>query len=507
LKRRHNPSRGTLVVLDVVQESRAPHPAQAKVRTKGVPIFQFNKQRSKMMKPLTTATIGLFAIHCWASAIQAPEIPQPTIPERTFKITDYGAVPDARTLNTAAVTKAISACQAAGGGKVVVPPGEFLSGPLEFVSGMALHLEKGAVLRFSDDFALYDKEDATKKADRKTDDDDDDGGSKAKAPIIGRDLTDIAITGEGTIDGNGRAWWAHSGKKAKFFGGDSKQPARSRPDMIQFIHCKRVLLEGVTICNAPQFHIVPHYCDGVTCRGLKIIAPENSPNTDGIDPSNSRNVLITRCLIDNGDDNISFKSRRDGDKITSPTENVYVTDCTFLHGHGVSVGSRVWPGIRNIVVDHCTFDGTHIGIRVKSARGRGGVMENITYSNIKMKNVGTALTINMYYFDRNEGAQPVTAETPIVRNIRVQNVSVSGAQTAGDITGLPEMPVSDIVLKNVDISAETGMRIQDAKDVQLENVKIKAATGKALTIANALVKGAEGFGDTTPDASEKKKKK
>ncbi len=438
-----------------------------------------------------------------AKRAEIPDIPLPTIPGRTFAITDYGAVADGQTLNTAAIAKAIAACKAAGGGRIVVPAGEFLSGPIEFVSQMALHLEKGAVLRFSDNPALYGrgKSESSGKGTG-----DDDVASNKRAPIDGNDLTDIAITGFGTLDGNGKAWWAHSDKATRF-GGDKNGPKWSRPDMIRFTNCKRVLLENVTICNAPQFHVVPHYCDGVICRDLKIIAPANSPNTDGIDPSNSRNVLITRCLIDTGDDNVSFKSRRDKDnKNTLPTENVYVTNCTFLNGHGVSVGSRVWSGIRNIVVDNCTFNGTKNGIRVKSERGRGGLMENITYANIQMTNVGTAITINMYYSGRTGGVQPVTPETPIVRHVSIRNISVTGAKAAGDITGLPEMPVSDIVLENVDIAAETGMRVSDAKDVEFRNVKIKAGTGKPLTVESATVKGAEGFGDTTPEGNKKKNK-
>lgn len=451
-------------------------------------------------------TLSLVTFSCLASAVRVPEIPLPLIPQRDFKITDFGAVADGTTLNTAAIAKTIAACKAAGGGRVVVPVGQFYTGSIEFVSKMALHLEKNAVLRFSDDPAIYGRS----KSAARPDDDEGAGGSSAgeKAPIDGKDLNDIAITGLGTLDGNGKAWWAHSGKKSALWGGDKNGPQWSRPDMIRFNNSQRVLFENVTICNSPQFHIVPHYCDGVTCRDLKIIAPANSPNTDGIDPSNSRNVLITRCLIDNGDDNVSFKSRQDKNKQnTLPTENVYVTDCTFLHGHGVSVGSRVWSGIRNIVVDNCTFDGGDNAIRIKSARGRGGLMEDITYSNIKMKNVRTALTINMYYFDRSEGAQPVTSETPIVRNVRIQNVTVANAQKTGDITGLPEMPVSDIVLDNVNISAETGLAIKDAKGIELRNVKIKVLTGKPLTLEQAAVKGAEPFGDTTPAAPEKKKKK
>jgi polygalacturonase len=436
----------------------------------------------------------LFATVCLASALQVPDIPLPEIPSHTFKITDYGAVADGKTLNTEAFVKAIAACNAAGGGKVIVPAGEFLSGPFEFVSKMALHLEKGAVLRFSDDVALYKVPGIKERPNEGTD-----GVSATlRASITGKSLTDIAITGQGTIDGNGKAWWPRSGKKA-WVGDKPLSAPLPRTDLIQFANCKRVLIENVTICNAPQFHVVPHYCDGVICRDLKILAPANSPNTDGIDPTNSRNVLITRCLIDVGDDNISLKARRDAnDKITVPTENIYVTDCTFLNGHGVSVGSRVWSGIRNIFVDNCTFDGTDNGIRIKSSRTRGGLIKNINYSNITMKNVGTALSINMYYFDRTEGAQPITAETPIVRNVRIQNISVTGAKSAGNITGLPEMPVSDVVLENVDIAAQTGMRIKYAKSVELKQVKIKAGMGKPLTIESASVKGAEGFGDTTP---------
>lgn len=450
-----------------------------------------------MKKMLTVAVTAGFCGIGLAASLVLPAIPLPTIPDRVFKITDYGAVADGKTLNTEALRKAVAACRAAGGGKVVVPAGEFIAGPFEFASNMELRLEKNAVLRFSDRLELYGAQPTAS-----SDPDD----AKLKAPITGAGLVNIAITGAGVIDGNGKAWWARSGKKAWANGAGGEM--LPRPNLIEFTRCTNVLFEEVTVCNSPQFHIVPHYCDGVTCRDLKIVAPSNSPNTDGIDPSNSRNVLITRCVIDDGDDNISFKARRDANnKNTVPTENVYVTDCTFLHGHGVSVGSRVWSGIRNIVVDNCTFEGTAIGIRIKSARGRGGLMENITYSNIKMKDVGTAVTINMYYFDRLEGAQPVTPETPIVRNVKLQNISVAGARTAGDITGLPEMPVTDIKLENADIAAETGMRIRDAREVEFKAVKIKAGTGKPLTVEKATVRGIENFGDTTPDAVKSKRKR
>lgn len=444
------------------------------------------KPKPSSLSYFTVSAVLALALAPGEAAIRIPDIPLPTIPSREFNVIAYGAAADGKTLNTAAFAKAIAACKAAGGGQVIVPAGEFLSGPIEFVSKMELRLEKGAVLRFSDDPSLYN----APNQQRPSAEDDAAELLRIKTPIAGADLSDIAITGQGAIDGNGKSWWVRGVTKFRANGKPAEQPL-PRPNLIQFLRCQRILIEGVTISDSPQFHIVPHHCRDVVIRGVVIRAPGLSPNTDGVDPSNSSNVWITRCLIDVGDDNVSFKSYRDEhNRPSGPTQNVYVTDCTFLHGHGVSVGSRVWSGVRNIVVDNCTFDGGDNAIRIKSSRTRGGVVENIVYSNIKMKNVGTAISINLYYFDRGAptGPQPVTPETPVVRNVRISNVQIVGAKKAGDIVGLPEMPVSGVLLENVDLSAVTGLIVKDARDLEFKNVNVKVTSGKAVSVENAAIK-------------------
>ena len=240
--------------------------------------------------------------------------------------------------------------------------------------------------------------------------------------------------------------------------------------------------------DSPQFHLVPQRCHDVTIEDVNIAAPADSPNTDAIDPSSSRNVVIRHCVIDVGDDNIAFKSNPN----EGPTEDVLVTDCTFRHGHGASVGSNIGGGIRNIDVQDCTFEGTDNGIRIKSARDRGGLVENIVYRNLTMKNVGVAITINLFYFDKagqkERKPQPVSPTTPIVRGVRISNITVEGAKTAGDIIGLPEMPIENVLLDNVRINANVGMTVQDAKNVTFRDVEIVPQKGMALTIVNAVVK-------------------
>jgi polygalacturonase len=226
----------------------------------------------------------------------------------------------------------------------------------------------------------------------------------------------------------------------------------------------------------------------VTIENVTIIAPADSPNTDGIDPSSSRWVLIRHCTIDVGDDNVAFKSNPG----EGPTENVLVTDCVFKHGHGASVGSNIGGGIRNIVVQNCSFDGGDNGIRIKSARDRGGLVENVTYRHITMKNVGVAITLNLFYFDKaaqqERKSAAVTSTTPVIRGIRITDVTVEGAKTAGDIVGLPEMPIDNVILENVRVNANTGMTIQDAKNVSMRNVRIVPQKGEPLKVVSAEVK-------------------
>jgi polygalacturonase len=422
-----------------------------------------------------------------------PELP--VIPQNKIQITDFGAVGDGQTLNTEAFRKAIAACRAARGCEVQVPPGVFVSGPIELTSRMALVLAKGATIRGSERFSDYDNTEP-----KSTESDGQQNVfTRSKAPslplIRAGNLTDVAILGEGTIDGAGLSWWQRFRAERAAGAPQQGQPSRPgqpvatpRPRMVWFVGCNRVLIKGVTLKDAPQFHLVPYLTHEVTIEDVKIFAPADSPNTDGIDPTGSRNVLIRHCLIDVGDDNVSFKSNPKEE----PLENVLVTDCTFKHGHGASVGSNIGGGIRNITVQNCTFENTDNGIRIKSTRDRGSVVENITYRDLILKNVGVAITINLFYFDR-EGeqerkAKPVGPTTPIVRNVRIINVTVDGAKTAGEIIGLPEMPVTGVLLDHVRIKSKTGMKFQDAKSVELRDVQITPQTGEPLTIRDAEVK-------------------
>jgi polygalacturonase len=406
----------------------------------------------------------------------------PVIPQRRFVLTDFGAVGDGKTLNTDAFRKAVEACRKAGGGELVVPAGTFVTGPFELTDHMALVLEKGATVRGSENFKDYESKDSK--------------GKTSALPLVGgKNLTDVEIRGEGTIDGAGLVWWQRfrqeraAGVPQQGQPRAEGQPAESpRPKLVVLTGCARVRVRGVTLKDSPQFHLVPNRCHDVTIEDVKVIAPADSPNTDGIDPTGSRDVLIRRCLIDVGDDNVSFKSNPN----EGATENVLVTDCTFRHGHGASVGSNIGGGIRNVTVEHCTFEGTDNGVRIKSARDRGGVVEHITYRDLTMKNVKVAVTINLFYFDKagQKERKPaaVNAATPVVRDVRIVNVTVEGANTAGEIIGLPEMPVAGVLLEGVRIKAKTGMTVQDAKAVELRDVQITPQKGEPLTVREAEVK-------------------
>lgn len=402
-------------------------------------------------------------------------VARPTIPDKTFTITDFGAVGDGKTLNTDAFRNAVAACAKAGGGTVIVPSGTFLTGPFSLDSNLDLRLGAGSTILFSD-----------KPADLKLTE------SGFENDISAEDCHDVAITGSGTIDGNGRYFWLN-------FVGPKNDPYDDpwmphRPRLIALNNCTRVLVQGVTLTNSPMFHLVPSRCRDVTIDGIRIVSPANSPNTDGIDPSGV-NFLITGCTIDTGDDCIAVKggSRYDPDR--PAVENFLITGCTFLHGHGMSIGSETNGGVRNIVVRDCTFNGTEAGIRLKSPRGRGGIAENLTYENLTMKNVKIPILITSWYPKipvRPElyGAHPITPLTPIWRHILIRNVTAVDGAIAGRIAGLPEMPVEDVVLENVRISADKPIEIMHARGIQFSNCRISAASGKPV-LYDAQVQGLE----------------
>ena len=412
------------------------------------------------------------ALLCPVAAQVSPA--QPTIPTHRFSLMDFGAVADGRTPNTEAFRKAIASVEKSGGGTLVVPAGVYFTGPIELCSSLNLPLEGGAKRLFSQNFDDYRIE-----------------GNKYRPLVGAKDCHDLEISGSGVFDGQGDPWWVIERRvKAEARAKGLPDAEMGRPRLVVLEHCQRVRLEGITLANSPMFHFVPLRCEDVTVDGITISAPSNSPNTDGIDPSVSRRVLITHCRIDTGDDCIAIKA---GTRGFGPVEDVLVTDCTFLHGHGCSIGSDTDSGVRNMTVQHCTFDGTDIGVRLKSRRGRGGLVENITYSDLTMHNVGQAIVISSYYYGlpkpgMHDEPKPVAADTPIWHHIVIKNiVATGGTKDAGLIMGLPEMPAKDIELENISISAKSGLRIGYADGVSLRNVKVSADQGPPFSVEDTAL--------------------
>jgi polygalacturonase len=288
------------------------------------------------------------------------------------------------------------------------------------------------------------------------------------------------------IDGNGESWWveARREKNAGVLGSEN-----SRPRLVVFDHCRHVVMDGVTVENSPMWQIVPYYSDNVTIRNVKILADPHSPNTDAIDPFSSSNVLIDHVYADVGDDDVAIKSGMiNSPGPDAPSKNIVISDCTFKHGHGLSIGSEIAGGAENIRAQRVTFDGTDNGIRIKANRDRGADVSNIVFKDITMTDVKTAILVSEYYpkvFPEGEvEAAPVTRLTPEFHDITIENVKATGGKTAGVIVGLPEAPVKGITLRNVQIEAQTGMRIAYAQ-VTLDHVTVTPAAGEAMTVAKS----------------------
>ena len=387
---------------------------------------------------------------------------------RVCDVKAFGAKGDGVTKDTGAIQAAIDAC-AEKKGTVRLAAGTYLSAPIVLKSGTMLKLEKGATLMGSQDMKDYPA-----KTEFRT--------PGLQALVSATNATDVTITGEGTIDGAGQPWWdlARSVKNAGVMG------VNPRPRLVVFDHCKHVVLEGVTIQNSPMWQVVPYYSDDVTIRNVKILAPPHSPNTDAIDPFSSSHVRIEHVLADVGDDNVAIKSGAIGSPgPDDPSTDITISDCTFLHGHGLSIGSEIAGGARNIVAERISFDGTDNGIRVKANRDRGNDVGNLVFRDITMKNVKYAVIVSEYYPKvlppQGDTAQPVTRLTPHFHDIVLENVTATGGENAGAIMGLPESPVKNIVLKNVKIAAQKGMTIGFA-DVIADGLSVEAADGKGITV-------------------------
>jgi len=385
-------------------------------------------------------------------------VPLPSITGSTYNIATYGASTSS-TNNATAIQAAINAATAAGGGTVLVPSGTYLSGPLTLEKKVNLNLASGATLMMLP-YGTW---------------------PSGTTPFITcpSGATDVEISGSGTINGQGQAWWTA-------FAANSSV---TRPQEVVLNNATRVEITGITLTDSPEEHIwVKEDTDvtliGFTIDTLAVEGQATDANTDGVDMS-SNDVYMYHCSITDGDDNV-----------VTGGNDIDVESCTFGVGHGCSIGSITESGVSYVTVNNCTFNGTTTGIRMKSARGRGGLVECLTYTNNTMTNVPTPISITSYYptlpsSPSSDPAQPVTSTTPIWQNIIIANLTATGATAAGTLWGLPEESINDVTLSNVSLTATTGMDIYNAADINfLNGCSIKVSSGPNETEYNATVTGA-----------------
>jgi polygalacturonase len=460
-----------------------------------------------------------------------PVIQQPVFKKDTFSIVGYGARADGITLNTKSINDAIADCSKKGGGVVLVPPGLWLTGPLVLQSNVNLHISRAAVLQFTDDFNQYPLVEGNYEGKP---------SMRNQSPISGTNLQNIAITGTGIVDGAGDAWrmvtrdrltasqWEKKVASGGLVGEDGRTwypsektkkgkmmkdpgaivPGKTakdyeevkdflRPNLLVLTRCKKVLLEGVTFQNSPAWCLHPLLCEDLTLRNVYAKNPEYAQNGDGVDIESCRNILVEGCTFDVGDDGICIKSGRDeeGRKRGKPTENAVIRNNIVYHAHGgFVIGSEMSGGVRNMFVSDCSFLGTDIGLRFKTARGRGGLVEKIYIKDIYMENiVHDAILFDMYYFMKapaagsgEEAVPPVTEATPQFRDFYISHIVCNGAERGLFIRGLPEMQVSRIFLDNLVLQADKGMECIAASDIHLNNVQLLARqTAPLVSIENS----------------------
>lgn len=485
-----------------------------------VPLAQVTGQSEKTLKEYLT---GLPFV--------MPEMKEPVFPDRRLSIAEFGAVADGRTVNTAAFAAAIESCASAGGGMVLVPPGTWVTGSIRLRDNVNLHVERGAVVQFSrrlEDFPLVAGYDGKSSKFQVT------------PPILGYRLKNIAITGEGVFDGGGEAWrpvkkekqtpkqWkdllasggavSDDGKiwwpsRAALEGEDylkgldrSKKATAEdyrkageflRPNMVHLVQCDGILIDGPTFSNSPRFHVYPVQSENIIVRNCEIITPWYAQNGDGLDFNACRNVVVYNVTVDAGDDGICIKPGRIASK-QSPgpaCENIVIADCIVYHGHGgVVIGSESFGGARNISVKNCTFIGTDVGLRFKSTRGKGGLIERVFIDGIQMRNIGKeAVLFDMLYGDgepeaqasqggAGKSAEPVDQQTPQFRDFTITNVTCTGADRAILINGLREMPVRNIRMEGLRIAAAKGVLLIDADSVTISGSNIDVTTGPGITV-------------------------
>ncbi len=393
-----------------------------------------------------------------------------------INVKDFGAAADGETLDTEAIQRAIDRCNESGGGTVVFPPGTYFTGSILLRSNIRVYVGPGATIKASDREEDFPECDHTIW-----------GAKRPRSLFYGRGLDNVSVVGSGIIDGSGMEWWRR--KREDTLRGE-------RPHMIGFIECRNLLLRDFTCQNSPTWTIRPTLCEDVVIDNLRVINPYHAPNTDGINPDSCRNVRIMNCLVDVGDDCITLKSGTENDvgRPRKVCENITVTNCTLVHGHGgVVVGSEIHGSVRRIAISNCIFDGTDRGIRIKAKRGRGGVVEDISASNLVMHDVGCAVTINLHYGPHQADKtvelpdtdfRPADASTPRFRDIRFANINVRNARgAAAFLCGLPESPLENLSFESVTVILNcepdnAGARPADA--CGLTTVKGKGILGKYL---------------------------
>lgn len=477
-----------------------------------------------MKKFLCISFLALFFHGAIAQWNRLPVIISPKFKKDTVSIVKQGAIADGYTLNTRSIQAAIDISSKKGGAVVLVPAGLWLTGPIVLKSNVNLHLAVGATLLFTKDKSEYPLVEANWEGLPQM---------RNQSPLSATGATNIAITGKGIIDGNGDAWRAvkkdklteTQWKKLVNAGGvlseDEKtwypsaafvkglkmppnpgliSPGKDmafyegikdflRPNLVLLTNCKYILLEGVTFQNSPAWCLHPLMSEHLTVRNVFVKNPWYAQNGDGIDVESCKNVLIENSVFDVGDDGLCMKSGRDeeGRKRAMPVENVIIRGCTVYSSHGgFVIGSEMSGGARNMYVSNCTFIGADIGLRFKTTRGRGGVVENIFIKDIYMKDIpAEAILFDMYYMAKDpvvlagEKRELPTVEfravdetTPVFKNFHISNVYCNGAEKGIFVRGLPEMHVKDIVLENMVLQAKRGIDVQEATGITFKNIKM-----------------------------------
>lgn len=475
--------------------------------------------------------------------LEATAVQLPHIPDRCVRITDFGAIGDGLHSNTEAFARAIEACSAVGGGRVVIPPGIWLTGPIELRSRIELHAEADTLVRFSTDFDEYPLIRTSYEGNDSV---------RCRSGLDGEDLHDVAITGPIVFDGGGEAW--RPAKKSKMSAGewsrllaaggvvdeaagvwwpsadamrgsetiarlrrekrtdpDAYRAARDylRPVLLSLRRCRRVLLDGPTFQNSPAWCLHPWASEHLTVRGVTVRNPWYAQNGDGLDLDSCRYALVENCTFDVGDDAICLKSGKNeaGRALGKPTEHITVKGCTVYHGHGgFVIGSEMSGGVRDVTVSDCTFIGTDIGLRFKSARGRGGIVERIRIERIRMLNIkGEAISFHLFYEGKEGSGEagkapaPFTEGTPVFRDVRIEDVRCAGADAALLVNGLPEMPLSGLVVERLRYAGKRGALCINARDLVLRDAHIRPKSGPLVTLddcENALVEQLAGESGT-----------